>query len=301
MNSDEHHSDQLKAYARDLVKSYRKSKALALQNKLIRENTQLRADIEQITRHDLKAPLSAIISYPQLIKRDGGLTEKQEAYIQRIEAAGRMMLEMINRSHDLYKMETGTYQLKPLSVDLLPLVQTGIRENREIVTRKHLKMKVLVNDHTADPNDTFTLKGEKLLFYTLMANLIKNAVEASPKGGEVTVSLYEKPPEKIMRIRNETAVPEKIRDRFFEKFVTSGKIHGTGLGTYSARLISQTLGGRITLESSADNETAISIAFAQPVAEKASNSIDDLICNKKATGRTQDLADAEALELLKGH
>jgi len=260
MNSDDIQTEQLKTYARDLVRSYREGKALTLQNKLLKENAQRRTDIEGITRHDLKAPLSVIINYPQLIKGNGSLTEKQRCYLDRIEKAGRMMLEMINRSHDLYKMETGTYHLKAHPVDLLPVVDDCIKENRTLASRKKLAVMVLVNGRPAVSGDTFVLKGENLLFYTMLGNLIKNAVEASPKGGEVTVSLSEKPPPSV-RIRNDTKVPEKIRDRFFEKYVTAGKVHGTGLGTYSAQLIAKTLGGRITLEPPVENETTVQVVF----------------------------------------
>jgi len=260
MNSDDIQTEQLKTYARDLARSYRDGKALTLQNKLLKENVQLRADIEEITRHDLKAPLSVIISYPQMITEDGRLTDKQRSYLRRIEKAGYLMLEMINRSHDLYKMETGTYRCKMYPVDILPLVDDCIQENRSVVAKKHLTMTVLINGRTAIPADTFILKGEKLLFYTMLGNLIKNAVEASPQGGTVIVSLSGKSPP-TLRIRNDTKVPEKIRDRFFEKYVTAGKIHGTGLGTYSARLIARTLGGRITLEPSEENETIVQVVF----------------------------------------
>lgn len=62
-------------------------------------------------------------------------------------------------------------------------------------------------------------------------------------------------------IHNKGAVPEEIRDTFFDKYATAGKSGGTGLGTYSARLNAETLGGKISLDTSEENGTTITISF----------------------------------------
>jgi CheY-like chemotaxis protein len=93
----------------------------------------------------------------------------------------------------------------------------------------------------------------------MLGNLMKNAIEASPEGGTVTVSI-EGPRDVIMvRLHNAGAVPEAIRDSFFEKYHSVGKTDGTGLGTYSARLMARTQGGDISMRTSAETGTTISI------------------------------------------
>ncbi|ETR72322.1 MAG: hypothetical protein OMM_07573, partial [Candidatus Magnetoglobus multicellularis str. Araruama] len=62
-------------------------------------------------------------------------------------------------------------------------------------------------------------------------------------------------------IHNKGAVPEAVRENFFEKYTTSGKPNGTGLGTYSAKLIAETLGGSITMASSEKLGTMITLSF----------------------------------------
>ena len=57
------------------------------------------------------------------------------------------------------------------------------------------------------------------------------------------------------------AVPADIRDSFFDKFTTRGKHHGTGLGTYSARLAAEAQGGSIGLETSEDLGTKVIFSF----------------------------------------
>ena len=60
-------------------------------------------------------------------------------------------------------------------------------------------------------------------------------------------------------VHNEGPVPLEIRERFFDKYVTHGKKNGTGLGTYSAKLITTTLHGFIAMESSDEAGTNITV------------------------------------------
>jgi len=87
-------------------------------------------------------------------------------------------------------------------------------------------------------------------------------VEASPKKETITVAMNQGEGITIS-IHNQGTVPEEIRDNFFEKYATAGKYSGTGLGTYSARLIAETLGGEISLETLEENGTTIRISFHQ--------------------------------------
>jgi len=87
-----------------------------------------------------------------------------------------------------------------------------------------------------------------------------NALEASPKGGQILVVLYGTDPVTI-RIRNQGAVPPAIRENFFQKFVTAGKVGGTGLGTYSAKLIAEVHGGTIGMETSEADGTTVTIVL----------------------------------------
>ena len=63
-------------------------------------------------------------------------------------------------------------------------------------------------------------------------------------------------------IQNKGAVPADIREHFFDKFVTHGKQGGTGLGTYSARLLAEAQNGSVALEvSDQENSTTITVTL----------------------------------------
>ena len=97
--------------------------------------------------------------------------------------------------------------------------------------------------------------GERRLVDTVFVNLLKNAAEASPPGGEILVRLQREGDFGVVQVRNGGAVPLNIRERFFEKYATSGKMHGTGLGTYSARLMVRAQNGSIELDTTEPDAT----------------------------------------------
>jgi len=228
------------------------------QNIELIEATKLREDIERMVHHDLKSPLNVIINFPQLLKSDDNLTKEQREILDDIETSGYQMLSMINSSLDLYKMETGCYQLEAVELNLIPILKTIISENKIIIAQKKIQIEIIFDDALL-PNDFFPIQAESLLCYTLFENLIKNALEASPEDKKVQLILSEKEGKAVIKIRNHGSVPELIRENFFEKYVTAEKENGTGLGTYSAYLNVKTLKGTIYLDTSEVLMTSIKV------------------------------------------
>ncbi|MCG8619609.1 MAG: hybrid sensor histidine kinase/response regulator [Desulfobacterales bacterium] len=234
--------------------------ALKREKELLKENMKLKEDVDRITRHDLKTPLNAIINYPKLIDKDN-LTEKQVAQLEKINLAGHKLLNMVNLSLDLYKMEQGTYEFMPVPVDILAVLNDVLQENRLFIKSRRATINILLDGEPAAEDGVFEVPGEQLLLYSMLANLMKNALEASPRKETITISMSGDPTPSV-QIRNQGVVPEELRDTFFEKYTTSGKKSGTGLGTYSAKLIMDTHGGSISMTSSKETGTTLSVVFS---------------------------------------
>jgi len=233
--------------------------ALKREKELLKENMRLHEEVNRITHHDLKSPLTHIIEFPKLMDKSN-LTDKQKDGLEKISLAGYKLLDMINLSLDLYKMEKKIYNFRPLPVNIISIINDIFKDLHIFVKVKKITTEILINDKTISENDQFEVQGERLLFYSLLSNLIKNAFEASPFTSKVCVKLNNK--ENIsIAINNQGLVPEKIRETFFEKFSTFGKKDGSGLGTYSAKLITETMRGSISMSSSEENGTTVSITF----------------------------------------
>lgn len=225
------------------------------QKKLIK----LREDVDQITRHDLKTPLNGIIALPDIIlSRMDGEDEEVRSTLYMIKEAGLKMLRMINLSLDIFKMETGKYEYHPENVNIGPILRSILTELQDMSQSKWITVHILVNGEKQENADAFILRGEELLVYSLLSNLIKNALEAAPRESTVQINLHQNAHTDIT-IHNMGVVPQSIRDTFFEKFTTLGKKGGSGLGTYSALLIAKTMGGDISFTSSEDHGTSIRV------------------------------------------
>jgi PAS domain S-box-containing protein len=240
------------------------------QNEALLENVRLREEVERIARHDIKTPLNSIIAVPRLLREERRLTKEADELLGIVERAGYRILSMVNLSLDLYKMEQGSYIFRPDAVDLVELFD---------------KVAVDIHSHAASKNVNLRVKSsatracawaEELLCYSLIANLLKNAVEASPEGAVVTVSIEaieaigatEDSRSVALHIHNVGVVPPSIRENFFVKYATAGKASGTGLGTYSARLMARVQDGDVTMRTSAAEGTTLSVVLRAAPAGK---------------------------------
>ncbi|MDM8537495.1 hybrid sensor histidine kinase/response regulator [Desulfobacterales bacterium HSG17] len=232
-------------------------KKLEKQNKELKELVRLREDIESIARHDMANPLQAIIGYCSIMDENSSIRDFLRVF-KIIRKAVLRLRHMINISLDLLKMEKGTYVFEPEKTDILKLIAEIIKENESIICSNELSVNINTKGKPVTQKDVFHVKGEELLCYSMLTNIIINGLEASPYGEQLVISL-DNNDKCIIRINNKGTVPEEIQDNFFEKYVTSGKKKGTGLGTYSAKLIAETQGGTIDLETSKQSGTSVTI------------------------------------------
>lgn len=225
-----------------------------------RQAELLREDIERIVRHDLKAPLTSLILAPDVLRGEGPLNAQQEVVLAEMGRAARRMLTMINRSLDLYKMEAGVYRLEPADLDLARLCREEL-ENARQAMRPGSRWRLLLEGAEAAPDAVFPARGEEALLRTMLDNLARNAFEALPADGEVTLDLSRRDGSVVLAMTNAGEIPEVIRERFFQKYATAGKRHGTGLGAYSARLVAQAHGGSIAADTSRPGFTTIRVTL----------------------------------------
>lgn len=226
---------------------------------------ELRREIDGITRHDLRTPLTPIIGIAEVMALTGkNLTDEQRGMLEDIRQSGVRMLDLINRSLTLYKIERGTYQLQPEAFDLLDTLREVLRETTERAAAGSVTCRL----EPAKEAGSRWIIGEKLLCHTLFANLIGNAVEASPPGETVAINVEDTAENWQVSIDNAGEVPEAFRPRFFEKYATHGKMGGTGLGTYSAMMAARAHGGTIHLHCS-DGRTTVTVELPKsPLHEK---------------------------------
>lgn len=231
-----------------------------------RAAAKLKEDIDLILRHDLRAPLNGVITLPEILLDEPGLSEDMRESLGLIRDAGRRMLGMINNSLDLYRMESGAYAYQPRPMDLRRTI-AGLHSNlAPLAAEKRASISFRCNGRDYALCSPVMIMGEEMLIYSMLSNLLFNAVEATPEGGTATLSAEIDGDGKnlVIAIHNQSAIPLEIRERFFEKFATHGKIKGTGLGAYSARLMARTMGGDVKMETSEESGTTVTATIPLP-------------------------------------
>lgn len=226
----------------------------------VRRLEQIKSDVEYIMRHDLKAPLSAFINIPPMLMGDGNLTSAQKEMLSLLGAAGKKMLGQINASLELIKLEQGNYKQKKQECRPVEL----INEITDILTtsRGLSGDVVLLTDHASgNVRGGFSIRTDVLLLDIILTNLIGNALDASRPGDHVSIDVRTEGNNYVIAISNSLPVPVEIRDRFFEKYATAGKVGGTGIGTYSAAIMTKAIGGRIKMNTSEDTGTTVSVSI----------------------------------------
>ncbi|MFO7800822.1 MAG: hybrid sensor histidine kinase/response regulator [Desulfovermiculus sp.] len=223
-------------------------KELERQNLLLKENEQLREHVDQMARHDLKGPLNGIMNIPYLVMDSEKLSQESRELLEAVVQAADKMLSMINSSQTLYQIETQRFELNPRQVDMGHLLDKVIASVR---ARAGQQVSISRPSQNEGQNRGFVL-GDELLCYSIMSNLITNAVEASPEQGYIQVTCKRNMDWVQVVVENQGRVPPEIQERFFDKYVSRGKKDGTGLGTYMARLFTEVQGGSIHLQSEQD-------------------------------------------------
>src|SRR5262249_54965948 len=109
----------------DTTERYAMEQALAKQaaqleeqNQALKDNVRLREEVDRMGRHDLKTPLASIIAGPRLLREGRELSPEADDLLSIVERAGYRLLNMVNLSLDLFKMEEGRYRFQPHAVDI---------------------------------------------------------------------------------------------------------------------------------------------------------------------------------------
>jgi len=227
-----------------------------------KQEEQFRENVERIIQHDIKGPLINLFSLAQLVMDGVNNISMMQAFPQ-ILLGIRQVIHLINSAEPLRKMEKGEYTPARKPVEIYHILDT-VKESLAVLSTQN-KVGIVLQAAALDCSPGGPqLCGEAFLIEDMFMNLVKNAVEASPREGLVTISCQTVPGALRIVIHNAGAVPEAVRERFFEKYATAGKTFGTGLGTYSAQLIAKAHGGRIELATSEAEGTRVTVVLPCP-------------------------------------
>jgi two-component system, sensor histidine kinase and response regulator len=253
----------LRSRVRNFIKFVDMRRQLQLDFDAMLEAARRRDEVDSVTRHELKGSLNGLVGLVQNLAGDDALAPAHVSQLRQIEQTAVQIVNMVNLSSELYKMETGKFQLKPAPVDVGDILLRLVEQSRGQFADKRLS--VTIDADTPVGTEKPTAVGDALLCFAMFQNLIKNACEAAPPGSRVVVTLKDESPLCVL-IENSGVVPPELRETFFEKFSTSGKPGGSGIGTYAARLLATAQSGSVAMATDdAANSTTLTVTLQRHI------------------------------------
>lgn len=216
----------------------------------LERSEQRRRELIKLVIHDLKSPLSSVISNLEFIRRTEKLSaEGVEAVHDGLDSANAMF-DMVLNILDINKSEDGKLVPKLQSVDLLELLGELHRGLRQRLSARKQKLGVQFHGQSTD------VLADRELIRRLLENLLDNALRHSPEGETISVDLSRTEDGFVeCRIRDlGPGIPPHWRDKIFDQYLQLdadprwNERTGHGLGLAFCRLATHVHGGRIWVE-----------------------------------------------------
>ena len=215
--------------------------------------------------HELRTPLNAVLGFSDIMRQRifGPLPDRYSEYAENIHQAGGHLLDLINDVLDVSKIEAERYALTLERFDAREVVSAAIALVRVNADDKGVSLSSVL---TQDPVE---VSADRRALKQIALNLLSNAVKFTPRGGSVTVTVEAIGPylEVIVADTGVGIAPEDVR-RLGRPFEQAGEMEqrrqGTGLGLSLVRAFAELHGGRMSIDSTLGEGTAVTVRL--PVA-----------------------------------
>ena len=224
---------------------YRNEQIAAQRDALERRSRVIR-DIVYALAHDLRTPLSAAnLTMQQALEgKYGELPEQYKEILRTTLASNADERRLVDTLLLIARFESGESSTRKEPIHLQAQIARVASELRPIAEVKGVNVSV---DGDADA----VVIGDENELRRAVSNLTANAIEATPKSGNVRLHISASDSQVQVSVEDDGyGVPVERREQLFERFETSERSAGggTGLGLYIVRLIAQKYGGSVTYE-----------------------------------------------------
>ena len=216
-----------------------------------KEVDEMKNDFVRMVSHELRSPLAAIMQQHAVILDGlaGELSAKQRELLARAHAKIQGLLNLINDLLDLAKMEAGHGQLEQVPLDLREVLTELVELLRERAASQKIILELEVSDGLP------LIRADRRSMEEVFTNLVSNAINYSPDGGEVRIAAISHGDylEVLVRDQGIGIEPEelpKIFDKFYRvKSPKTRQVIGTGLGLSLVKGLLEAHRGSVEVES----------------------------------------------------
>lgn len=229
------------------------SEAIDEQMKSQRMKVELIANVS----HDIKTPLTSIISYVEFLKQEEGLPEHVKDYIRILDEKSQRLKNMIQDVFAVSKAAAGQLSVNMERLDFGKLLRQTMADMEEEIHGSSVTVK------TEIPEAPIFIEGDGQRLYRVFQNLIQNALKYSLEGSRVYITLKEDGNLAVASVKNTSRFEIDQNKDFTERFVRGDESRtdgGSGLGLSIARNFTEACGGTFRLETIADLFT-VTVSF----------------------------------------
>jgi signal transduction histidine kinase len=232
---------------------------------LSRPVTMASADFVPTVAHELRGPLSSVVAFAHLLAdpTGGSLTEEQRTYVDVIDRNANRLLRLIEDLLLLSRLEAGTLPLRLAPVRVPGLVEAAMTESAQAARVAEVTL-------TCDLTDGPELVCDEARVQQVLGALLANALAFTPAGGRINVTA--RPVDsgwELVVSDTGVGIPAAEQSKLFSPFFRASNLaaagrsatRGAGLGLMISRAIVELHGGRITVASTEDVGTTVTVSL----------------------------------------
>lgn len=220
-------------------------KAVDEQMKSERMKVELIANVS----HDLKTPLTSIISYVQFLKEEKDLPEHVQDYVKILDEKSKRLNNMVQDVFSVSKAASGELPMHMEELDFGKLLRQTLADMEEQIAGSSVTFR------TELPDAPVPIMADGQRMYRVFQNLFQNAIQYSLSGSRVFVTLSADGNLAVASVKN-TSRQELEKGKDFTERFTRGDVSrtdgGSGLGLSIAQSFTEACGGTFTWETNAD-------------------------------------------------
>lgn len=257
---------------KDISKSRQYRKALEEANAQTLELLDSREKLTMGITHDIKAPLSSIIGYIELLS-NSKLNERQVYYLENMKGSSEHILHLVTDILEFNKLDAGKVSLSCIPFDERKLFEEVAASFRPVAEKKSLKVNFRYNSQL----EGVLLYGDPLRIRQIVTNLLSNAVKFT-EAGEVNLAVNVAKSADGATLAFSVAdtgvgIRQKDFEKVFQEYVRvdglkTDKIEGFGLGLSITKKLVDLHGGKISLASTYGRGSTFKVIVPLKIAEK---------------------------------
>ncbi|QTN19213.1 sensor histidine kinase [Brevundimonas sp. AJA228-03] len=210
--------------------------------------------------HELRTPLNAVLGFSDVMRQRlfGPLSPKYAEYADNIHEAGSHLLDLIGDVLDVSKIEAERYELIREAFDAREVVSAAVALVRVSATDRGVTLASLL------PDDPIDVDADRRALKQITLNLLSNAIKFTPSGGSVTLTLETIGPYLELVVADTgVGIASSDLNRLGRPFEQAGeadqRARGTGLGLSLVRALAELHGGRMSIDSTLGEGTAVTV------------------------------------------